>query len=85
MKYLLFITLLGSGILRAQQEVPSFTIHRAAGTIRIDGVVDEQDWIKAEVISELIQQFPYDTSRSLLRTEFRATYDDEFIYFSAVA
>lgn len=67
------------------QEVPSFTIHRASSVVKLDGYVDEPVWKDAEVVSDLLQQFPYDTSRSRLRTEFRATYDDKFIYFSAVA
>ncbi|MFM7328705.1 MAG: DUF5916 domain-containing protein [Bacteroidota bacterium] len=67
------------------QDIPSFVIRKATDPIRIDGEVSEQSWKDATVISELIQQFPYDTSRSKLRTEFRATYDDNFIYFSAIA
>jgi hypothetical protein len=48
-------------------------------------VPDEGSWSEAEIVSDLIQQFPNDTSRSKVRTEFRATYDDHFLYFSAVA
>lgn len=64
---------------------PSFTIARAQDVIKLDGVVDEKSWASAAVVSELIQQFPYDTSASRVRTEFRATYDDNFLYFSAMA
>ena len=67
------------------QEIPSFVIQKATDLVKIDGKVDEQSWKDAAVIDELIQQFPYDTSRSKLRTEFRATYDENFIYFSAIA
>ena len=67
------------------QVVPSFTIYKSSEAIKLDGVVDEASWSSAEVVSDLIQQFPYDTSKSKLRTEFRATYDDDFIYFSVVA
>ena len=35
-------------------------------------------------MDELMQQFPYDTSASKLKTEFRLTYDDQFLYVSAV-
>jgi Domain of unknown function (DUF5916) len=68
-----------------QAQRPSFTIKRAVDVIKLDGVIDEESWTAAEVMSELIQQFPNDTSRSKLRTEFRATYDDDFVYFSAMA
>lgn len=67
------------------RERPNFTIRRATGPIKLDAVLDEQSWKDAAVVSDLIQQFPYDTSRSKVRTEFRATYDDHFLYFSAVA
>jgi hypothetical protein len=67
------------------QERPSFTIRRASGPIVIDGKVDEETWAKAEVTSELIQQFPNDSARSRVRTEFRAAYDDHFIYVGVTA
>jgi hypothetical protein len=70
---------------RAQNVRPSFHIKRATTPIKIDGLVDEQSWQEAEVVSELWQQFPSDTSLAKSYTEFRATYDDNFIYFSAIA
>lgn len=68
-----------------EEHVPVFTIHKAIDQIKLDGVIDEASWKDAEVISELIQQFPYDTSKSVVRTEFRTTYDDQFIYVSAIS
>lgn len=87
------ITLLFCLLLVARQEAwsdppadrLSFHIKRATDVIKLDGKVDEKSWQDAEVVSDLIQQFPYDTARSKVRTEFRATYDENFIYFSAVA
>ncbi|MEQ8426182.1 MAG: hypothetical protein RIA63_15790, partial [Cyclobacteriaceae bacterium] len=64
---------------------PSFVIYKTSQPIVLDGVVDEEAWSKAELMDELFQQFPYDTSVSRLRTEFRLTYDDNFLYVSAVA
>ena len=69
----------------AQAPVPAFTIKKTTGTIQLDGVLDEVDWQRAEIVDELYQQFPNDTSKSVVRTEFRATHDDHFIYFSAVS
>ncbi len=66
-------------------ERPSFTIRKAVDAIKLDGELAEESWKSADVVKELYQQFPYDTSRSLLRTEFRATYDDHFIYFGAIS
>ncbi len=66
-------------------ERPSATISRAIDLIKLDGQLDEESWKDAKPQSDLMQQFPYDTSRSAVKTEFRATYDDTFVYFSVVA
>ena len=66
-------------------ERPNVSIRRSVDLIKIDGVIDEASWTEAEMIDGLMQQFPYDTSRSAVQTEFRATYDDSFIYFSVIA
>ncbi|MBX2898732.1 MAG: carbohydrate binding family 9 domain-containing protein [Cyclobacteriaceae bacterium] len=70
---------------QAQQPRPAFTILKTDTPIILDGVVDEPAWGTAQVISELRQQFPYDTLPAKARTEFRLTYDDEFLYVSAKA
>jgi len=67
------------------QDIPAFTIHQSVDKIKLDGIIDEQSWQDAEVVSKFIQQFPYDTSESKLRTEYRATYDENFIYFGIIA
>jgi hypothetical protein len=64
---------------------PSFTIKRSVDLIKLDGILDEASWKEAEMTDHLIQQFPYDTSRARARTEFRLTYDDRFLYVSAIA
>ncbi len=85
------IALLGILILFAEfsdatpPDRPSFTIKRSSGPIKLDGVLDEGSWKDAEMIDHLIQQFPYDTSRARVRTEFRLAYDDRFLYVSAIA
>ena len=77
---------LDSGTCIAQSTLtrPSFSIHKATDAVKIDAALDEASWKNAEKIDQLMQQFPYDTSRSKLRTEFRATYDDNFIYIAAI-
>lgn len=84
-RYVVLIVVLTATGAFSQSARPSFHIKRATGPIVIDGVPDEGSWSEAEIVSDLIQQFPNDTSRSKVRTEFRATYDEHFIYFSAVA
>lgn len=68
-----------------EKERPSTTINKAIDAIRLDGLLDEESWKEAQAQSDLWQQFPYDTSRSAIRTEFRATYDETFVYFGIVA
>ncbi len=80
-----FFILISMGLALGQKTRPAFHIKRATGPVRIDGVIDETAWKEAEVVDELWQQFPSDTSRSKTRTEFRATYDDDFLYVSAIA
>ncbi|HNP96082.1 MAG TPA: DUF5916 domain-containing protein, partial [Cyclobacteriaceae bacterium] len=75
----------GSLLARDADPRPSFTIYKTSEKIVLDGVVDEAAWEKAVIMSDLRQQFPYDTSASRVRTEFRLTYDDNFLYVSAVA
>ena len=81
----IFLLLFISTLTFSQSKRPVFHIKRATSPIRIDGAVDEAAWAEAEVIDELWQQFPSDTSLAKSHTEFRATYDDEFLYFSAIA
>lgn len=83
---LVFLSLFYSG-LSAQPagERQHVEIRRAISAIKLDGVIDEESWQAAALGGDLMQQYPYDTSRSPVRTEFRATYDDNFIYFSIVA
>lgn len=64
---------------------PQVSIRRAIDPIKLDGAIDETSWQEAEVARELMQHFPYDTIPALAKTEFRATYDDAFVYFSMVA
>ncbi|MEZ4972356.1 MAG: DUF5916 domain-containing protein [Cyclobacteriaceae bacterium] len=75
----------GALIARDADPRPSFTIYKTSEQIVLDGVVDEAAWEKAIIMSDLRQQFPYDTSASRVKTEFRLTYDDNFLYVSAVA
>lgn len=83
--YFFFLLCLSVSVLSQPQERPHFNIMRATDAIKLDGLLDEQSWKSAEIVDELIQQFPYDTSGAVARTEFRATYDDKFIYISAIA
>ena len=61
----------------------SITIKRATAPIILDAVIDETDWMLADVASNFKQFFPYDSSFANAQTEIRLTYNDQFIYVAA--
>jgi hypothetical protein len=52
--------------------------------IRVDGVLDEQTWQRAELATDFIQNFPNDTARAYNRTDVRMTYDGAHLYVAVV-
>ncbi len=66
------------------QHQPILHIQRATAPIKIDAVLDEPDWQLAAMANNFMQYFPADTSLAKAQTEVRMTYDDNFIYISAV-
>lgn len=91
---ILFALVLGCALWTQAQLAPSDStlgpkaralhIHKAATEIRLDGRVDEVDWQAAEVASDFVQQFPYDSAAAVSRTDVRVTYSDHHLYISAV-
>lgn len=70
----------------AQKKNDAFNLHirEASSPIIIDGVLDEQAWLEAEVATDFYMMLPMDTSKAMVRTEVRMTYDDENLYLIAV-
>ncbi len=66
------------------QEKYEIRIEKAEGPILLDGVVEEESWLKAEVASDFWQKTPRDDIKAVLRTEIRVTYDDQFLYIAGV-
>ena len=58
---------------------------RAAQPIRIDGILDEDEWEGAPVATDFTQGNPYEGMPATFRTEVRVLYDDEFLYVGAIA
>jgi len=50
----------------------------------IDGVVDDDVWAQAEVVSDFMQREPDNSQPGSQRTEVRVLYDDEAIYFGFI-
>lgn len=71
--------------LLAQEEVkvPVLSVKKARTAIKLDGILDEADWLAADTTDLFHQQFPFDSSRSVLRTVVKVTYDDHFLYVGA--
>ncbi|MBX2945262.1 MAG: carbohydrate binding family 9 domain-containing protein [Cyclobacteriaceae bacterium] len=58
-------------------------IKKAKSTIVLDGVMDEPDWLEADVANNFRQFFPSDTTLAKSQSQVRMTYDDKFIYLIA--
>lgn len=59
-------------------------IKKTSSAIEIDGELSEQVWKNTEVISNFWLKFPRDNVKAERKTEVRMTYDDRFLYISAV-
>lgn len=57
-----------------------YTIKKATGAIRIDGILDEADWKLAEASDKFQQYFPSDSIPANSQVEVWMTYDDQFFY-----
>ena len=61
------------------------TAKRAAGAIVLDGKLDEADWRDAPLATDFLQNDPREGEPASANTEVRVLYDDENLYFGAIA
>ena len=61
-----------------------YHIHKATSEIKIDGKLDEAQWQRCQIATDFWMITPADTSRANIKTEAMFTYDDTFLYFSAI-
>jgi hypothetical protein len=59
-------------------------IHKAISPIIIDGIINEDAWQQAENANNFFMVLPMDTSRALVKTDVRVTYDDRNFYLLAI-
>jgi hypothetical protein len=59
-------------------------IEKAIDPILLDGLLEEQTWLEADVATSFWMQYPNDKIKADTRTEVRVTYDSENVYISAV-
>ncbi|MDH4091684.1 MAG: carbohydrate binding family 9 domain-containing protein [Cyclobacteriaceae bacterium] len=71
--------------LNAQKINEAYQLHirQASAGIKIDGVMDEEDWLQAEVAADFFMVLPMDTSQARVKTEVRMTYDQQNLYIFA--
>ena len=63
-----------------QAELPEHTVRRTAGTILIDGILDEKDWEAAESFGDF--KFPWWKEGEKEQTVAKMLWDDNFLYLS---
>lgn len=68
------------------QNKPGTQLHikRAQGEIKLDGIIDEPDWLAADVAGNWYLNYPVDTIQAPFQTEARLTFNDHFLYVSIV-
>ena len=68
------------------QNKPGTQLHikRAQGEIKLDGIIDEPDWLAADVAGNWYLNYPVDTVQAPFQTEARLTFNDHFLYVSIV-
>ena len=66
-----------------QNPKPTINVKRAQGAIKLDGVLDEDDWKSSSSANNFRQYFPTDTTSAKSKTEIYFTYDDSYLYVAA--
>ncbi len=84
-----FVLLMQATFLFGQSDTEALSnyqlqIQRATTPIALDGVLDEQAWLEADVADEFWMQQPLDGKKADPRTEVRVTYDSDNVYISAI-
>src|SRR5690606_41033717 len=82
---LLLVTVVFFGInfpLLAQKINSSYRLHikKATSPVIIDGVLEEEAWMEADVAENFYMILPIDTSYAEVLTDVRMTFDDKNLY-----
>lgn len=80
---LISLALVGEAFTQNKPKTP-IAIRKAQGEIKLDGVLDEADWQRADVAKDFFLQFPVDTALAPFQTEARLTFDEANLYISFV-
>jgi hypothetical protein len=74
----------GSASAQNKPFTTAFGIKKIYEEVRIDGVLDEDFWQRAEVATNFFMNFPIDTMAPLNQSEVRFAFDDTHIYVGIV-
>ena len=83
----LSLLLLSQTVLAQTQNEVNHKIHikKINRPIKIDGILDEAEWLNADATTPFNQQFPYDTSLAMMQTQAKIMFDDTYLYYSFVS
>lgn len=68
----------------AQEPGKTISAKHISAKIVIDGIIEEETWLKAEKAGDFWQNFPYDTSLAEVKTEVMVAYDKDNLYIAAI-
>jgi len=57
---------------------------RTLDRIKLDGIVDEKDWLRADSATNFYMVLPYDTSHSKAKSEIKLLYDEKAVYLALI-
>ncbi|MEM8900477.1 MAG: DUF5916 domain-containing protein [Bacteroidota bacterium] len=75
---------IGQSNSRPNQQDYGLNIQRAIDEIRVDGIIEEKTWQKADIATDFWQKSPKDDIKAVLETEMMVSYDDNFLYVAAI-
>jgi Domain of unknown function (DUF5916)/Carbohydrate family 9 binding domain-like len=81
---LIFVLLAYTATAQKLNESYQFHIKPAISKITIDGILNDDAWNNTDVIKDFWLKFPTDTAHANHQTEVRLTYDENFLYVSAI-
>lgn len=79
-RLLLFI---GTFQIAFAQHDEHYSIKKAKGQIKLDGILSEPDWANADVATGFTEYFPFDSINAMVESEVMLSYDEDNLYFSA--
>ena len=80
----IFILFMFTASAQKINEPYQFHIKSATSKINIDGILDDDAWKNTDVIKNFWLIFPTDSARANHQSEVRLTYDDNYLYVSAI-